>query len=54
MIQSKTYSLYDEESNEEFKFTITSAYKIKHCNKLKDELYFNRSLNWEPRGSVTT
>lgn len=40
MIQSKTYSIYNEESNEEYKFTITSAYKIKDCNKLKDELYF--------------
>lgn len=40
MIQSKTYSIYDKESNKEYKFTITSAYKIKHCNKLKDELYF--------------
>jgi hypothetical protein len=54
MIQSKTYSLYEEESNKEYKFTITSAYKIKDCNKLKHELYFNQSFNWEPWGSVTT
>lgn len=40
MIQFKIYSIYDGKGNTEYKFTITSAYKIKDCDKLKDELYF--------------
>ena len=40
MIQSKTYSIYDEKTNKLKKFSITSAYKIKDCDKLKAKLDF--------------
>ena len=38
MIQFKIYSIYEGEGNTEYKITITSAYKIKECGKLKNSL----------------
>ncbi|MGI9009636.1 MAG: hypothetical protein ACR2F1_00410 [Nitrososphaeraceae archaeon] len=38
MIQSKTYAVYDEQENNELKFTVKSAYKIMKNNKFKKSL----------------